>query len=254
MKTIIAFIEPVGLAWLGLTALLAALVWRRRWREALLLGAPWLLFTLVLCTPVPSCLLAMLERPWVGVEPARLPAADAIISLGGTGEPSANELVAFHFTQGADRLMTSVDLARRGKSRTLVFGGGGYFRGGAWESEANAVKAWIDSWRVLPEPVVSLGLCADTHDEALKTAALAKERGWKSLIIVTSASHMRRAEATFRKAGLDVRCAPCNIRSSLLREDSVDWLHPPHYNGMDIFSTWFHELLGSWVYRWRGWM
>lgn len=254
LKTIIAFIEPLGLAWLGLTALLVCLIWKRSLRQALLLGVPWLLMTLVVCTPVPSVLLASLERPWVGVDLAKLPAADAVVSLGGTGEPSAREFVGFHFTRGADRLMTAVELVRRGKSSTLVFGGGGYEHSGKWDSEADAVKQWIDSWRVLESPVISLGVCSDTHDEAVKTAALIKERGWKSVILVTSASHMRRAEATFKKAGINVTCAPSNFLSTVFREDSLDWFHAPHPAGPEAFSAWFHEVLGLLVYRWRGWV
>lgn len=254
LKTIIALIEPLGLAWLGFTALLAVLVWRRRGRESLLLGIPWLLMTLVLCTPLPAVLLASLERPWIGLDVSKLPVADAVVSLGGAGEPSTRETVGFHFTRATDRLMTAIEIARQGGAGTLVFGGGGYPHDGQWASEAEAAKKWIDSWRVLNTPVVSLGICADTHDEAVKTAALAKERGWKSLILVTSASHMTRAEATFKKAGLAVTCAPCNVTSTIFRENSVDWLHPPHAGGTEMFGMWFHELIGSWVYRWRGWL
>lgn len=254
MKTLIAFTEPIGLAWLGITALLVMMAWRRAKGWLALLSIPWLLMTLLLCTPVPSVLLASLERPWVKVDLDSLPKADAIISLGGTGEPSKNELVGFHFTRGADRLMTSVELARRGKAEALLFGGGGYPTDNGWSSEADAAKKWIDSWAVLKQPVISLGVCADTHDEALKSAALIKERGWKSVILVTSASHMTRAEAVFKKAGVTVTCAPCNLLSTVLRERRLDWFHAPHPAGMESFSVWFHEWIGTIVYRHRGWL
>ena len=244
----------MGVAWLGFTAALLFLAWRRRFREVLLLAAPWLLMTLLLCTPAPSMLLASLEKPWVGVDLNALPRADAIISLGGTGEPSGNELVGFHFTRGADRLMTAVELARRGKADTLVLGGGGYTGDHGRESEADAAKKWIGSWAVLKQPVISLGVCADTHDEAGKTAALIKECGWESVILVTSASHMTRAEATFKKAGITVVCAPCNVLSTVFRQKRLDWFHAPHPAGMESFSIWFHECVGTFVYRRRGWL
>jgi len=244
----------MGLAWLGLTALLAFHIWRRHTSLAALLGIPWLLLTLAVCTPVPSVLLASLERPWTGVALSALPTADAVVSLGGTGEPSEHELVGFHFTRGTDRLMTAVELVRVGKSDTLVLGGGGYVRHAKWGSEADAVKRWIDSWGVLKNPAISLGVCSDTHDEAVKTATLVKERGWKSIILVTSASHMNRAEATFRKAGVNVMCAPCNVTSTVFRQDRLDWFHAPHPGGPEAFGIWFHEVLGWLVYRWRGWV
>lgn len=255
MKTIIAFIEPLGLAWLCFTALLVRLLSRGRRREAVLFGVPWLLLTLVFCTPLPSMLLASMERPWVGADIDGLAVADAVVSLGGTGEPSRREPVGFHLTRGADRLMTSVELMRRGKSNTLVLGGGGYYRREAkWGSEADAAKRWIDSWGVSKSPAISLGVCADTHDEAAKTAVLAKEHGWKSIILVTSASHMSRAEATFKKAGFSVACAPCNLLSSEFRDSEAGWFHVPHAAGAELFGVWFHEVLGWLAYRWRGWV
>ncbi len=254
MRTIIAFIEPLGLAWLSLTAAMAWLMWRRHFRPAVLVAVPWFCLTLVTCTPVPSLLLASLEKPWADLDFTKLPLADAVVSLGGTGEPTARELVGFHLTRGADRVMTAVELVRLGKADELVFGGGGYWRAGDWASEADAVKRWIDSWQVIKKPVISLGLCADTHDEALKTAALINERGWKSVILVTSASHMRRAEATFKKAGVNVVCVRSNFVSTVFREDSLDWFHAPHPGGAEAFHMWLHETLGWLAYRWRGWV
>jgi uncharacterized SAM-binding protein YcdF (DUF218 family) len=254
LKSIIAFIEPLGLAWLGITALLVCMIWRRNARHALLLGVPWLLLTLVLCTPVPSHLLASMERPWADFDPTTLPAADAIVSLGGAGESSAHEITGFHFTRGTDRVMTAVELVRRGKADLLVLGGGGHRGPAAIASEADAVKQWVESWNVLETPVLSLGVCLDTHDEAVKTAVLAKERGWGSIILVTSASHMGRAEATFRKAGLNVTCAPCNYLSSVIRRKSLSWFHAPHHAGAELFGIWFHEVLGWAFYRWQGWV
>lgn len=254
LKTIISLIEPVGMSWLILTAVLLWHAWRRRLRPACLIAVPWLLMTAVFCTPLPSVLLATLERPWVPVDVAGLPGVDAVVSLGGAGEPSGLEITGFHFTRGTDRVMTAVELVRRGKAGTLVFGGGGYGDEAAWLSEADRVKSWIDSWSVLKNPVLSLGVCADTHDEALKTAAMAREHGWKRIILVTSASHMNRAEATFKKAGLDVVCAPCNVISSVFREKHLSWFHAPHHSGMEVFSIWFHEVLGTLAYRLRGWI
>lgn len=254
MKSLLPYIEPLGLAWIGMTVMLGVFLWRRRWRPAALAGLVWLAFTLVTCTPVPSVLLAGLEKPWAGADLKALPAADAVLSLGGAGEPSENELVGFHFTRGTDRLMTAVDLVRREKAPVLVVGGGGYGVKNGAASEADAAKAWIDSWQVLPQPVVSLGLCSDTHDEAVKTAKLAAERGWKRIILVTSASHMKRAEATFRKAGIEAACAPCNFLSSVFHVPKLTWFHAPRAAGPEIFRTWLHEVIGWRVYRWRGWV
>lgn len=255
MKALIPFLEPLGLIWIGLTILIAWTLRRRRWRMAIPLGLIWAILTLATCMPVPSVLLGALEKPWLGRDLTMLEPADAVVSLGGAGRVSALEITGFQMKRGADRLVTSVELMRLGKAGTLVIGGGGQ-RGadGGWESEADAARRWIESWKVVQAPVVSLGVCSDTRDEAVKTADLARERGWRRVILVTSASHMNRAEAVFRKAGLEVVPAPCNFLSSVVNEPELRWFHPPSYGGLEAFFLWFHEFIGSRIYRWRGWI
>lgn len=251
LRSLIPFIEPLGLVWFWLAATAGWLCWRRRWRLAIPAGLLWLLYTATVCTPLPRVLMGSLENPWSKVDLRSLPAADAVLALGGTLIPSPGELAGFRAGSGTDRLITATELARLGKAEALVFSGGGPQPGRLAEAEVS--KAWIDSWQVLKTPVLTLGPCADTRDEAVKMAALAKERGWSKIILVTSAAHMRRAEAVFRKAGLEVACAPCTWLATN-RETKVRWLHSPKGGGAEILNSWLHEQLGWWWYRWRGWI
>ena len=254
MKLLIPFLEPLGLVWIGLLLLVIVMLRRRRWRLASALGVVWLVLTLATCTPAPSVLLGALERPWLGRDLKTLEQADAVVSLGGAGRVSALEITGFQMKRGADRLITAVELMRLGKAGALIVSGGGQHGKDGWESEADAAKQWIDSWKVVSAPVISLGVCADTRDEAVKVAALVKERGWRRMILVTSASHMSRAEAVFRMAGVTVAPAPCNFVSSVVSEPELRWFHPPSFGGLEAFFLWFHEFIGWRVYRWRGWV
>ena len=254
MKSLIPWLEPLGLVLLCLTAVLIHSASKRRWRVAAWTAIPWLLMVLTLCTPLPSYLVHTMERPWLGTRLDDLPKADVTVVLGGAGENSALELVGFHFSRGTDRLMTAVELLRREKSSALICGGGGHRRSGQIVSEADAAKAWMEHWQLFKAPILSLGVCADTHDEAVKTAALCHERGWTSVILVTSASHMHRARAVFEKTGLRITCAPCHWHSGISRGSDPPLLHPPQNGGAELFGVWFHEIIGSWVYRLRGWV
>ena len=254
MKSLIPWLEPLGLVLLSLTAALVHSLSKRRWRKSAWLAIPWLLLVLTLCTPLPSYLVHTLERPWLGTRLDDLPEADVMVALGGAGENSALELVGFHFSRGTDRLMTAVELMRREKSRVLLCGGGGHRRSGKIVSEADAAKAWIDHWQLIKAPIFSLGVCSDTHDEAVKTAALCRDHGWTSVILVTSASHMHRARAVFEKTRLRITAAPCHWHSGISRGSDPPLLHSPHFGGAELFGVWFHEIIGWWVYRLRGWV
>jgi hypothetical protein len=97
-------------------------------------------------------------------------------------------------------------------------------------------------------PVHQVGPIENTRDEAVAAAALAKERGWKRVILVSHPAHMRRAAATFEKAGLPVLCAPCPEGRYDLQQ-----LRQPE-DRLAAFRDWLHEAIGQQVYELRGWM
>ena len=70
-------IAPVGLAFGVLICCVAGLLWRRRWRSALIPAVAAGFLYLFGATPLPAWLQAGLEKPYAGVKIADLPAAGA---------------------------------------------------------------------------------------------------------------------------------------------------------------------------------
>ncbi len=106
----------------------------------------------------------------------RLTRADALVVLAGGRD---------------ERLDEGLALMRRGLARTLVISDG---RAPGWRN-GNRLCAGRTSLRVLcfyPRPY-------STRGEARGMALLAAEHGWRSLIVVTSAYHVRRARMLFRR-------------------------------------------------------
>jgi uncharacterized SAM-binding protein YcdF (DUF218 family) len=254
MKSLINLLQPLSFAWLLLTYWVVRQAWKRQWRVLALPGLAWLILSVMMCTPVASLLMAGLEGRSVRVKMGAVEQADAIVCLGGGAEPSLTEPIGLHLKPGADRLSTAVALLIQKKAPVLVLGGGGLKKAGVMHSEADQMKVGLGELGIGTDAMVSLGVCADTHDEAVKTAALMKERGWAKVLLVTSAYHMPRAAGTFEKAGVSVVEVPCNYVSSLNRVGDFQWLHLPHGDAFAVFGAWFHEVIGTWVYRWRGWM
>jgi uncharacterized SAM-binding protein YcdF (DUF218 family) len=188
------------------------------------------------------------------VDLATLPECDAVVVLGGGMSPSHNEPAGIHFMGGADRLFTGLMLAKKGKGKQLVVGGGSFKTTTGIKSEAGAVKVWVEEWQLSPVPVQSLGHCLDTHDEAVKVSALAVKHGWKKVALVTSAYHMTRARAVFETSGTSVVAVPCNYLSKALRGHSVNWVEVPNAANLCHFEAWMHEIIGWWAYRLCGWV
>lgn len=172
----------------------------------------------------------------------RLPAsADAVVAL------SAGVTADGYMTQqGLDRTLTAVELVKRGIAPVLVLTreerrGGGLRVSPAGDQQRLAALGGVSG-------VLTTGRVLSTHDEALQVAEIARSRGWKRIVLVTSPFHSRRACATFEKTGLVVSCAPSDSR-----DIAVKRLKYPH-DRIGAFGMWLYETAGTLRYRQRGWI
>lgn len=255
LRSALRLIEPVGFAWACLVLLALLSLRKRQPRLAAGAGALAVFIWVIGATPLPGSLLASLERPWVGVKREALPEADVVVLLGGFSAPSREEVGRLHFNQSADRAVTALELLRLGKAKTLVVGGSALTVGGEPFAEADLFKGILTMWQSGGPEIVSLGGCKHTRHEAEKVARLAAERGWKRVLLVTSASHLRRATGVFRTTtGLEIVPVPSAFltSASIITTDSTDLI--PRSAGFVKVEAWLHEVIGWRVYRWRGWI
>ncbi|MEA3212156.1 MAG: hypothetical protein QOE70_5213 [Chthoniobacter sp.] len=250
----LTLVAPIGMLWLGLAVLTAALWWKRQRRFALASGILLFFVQLIGGTGFSGALVNGLERPYAGLTPERIPTCDAVVMLGGGVEPSPYEVARLHLTAAGDRVAMALELMRLGKASALCVSGGHATRDEHRWIEADLLKQAILERQLTTAPVFSLGGCADTHDEALRVRQLAQEQGWKRLLLVTSAVHQRRALATFRHAGLDVVAAPCNFLTTMSPDTGPPALGLPSHLGFLLCSVWLREEIGWWEYRRRGWI
>lgn len=255
LRSAMTLLEPIGFVWGCLVVLTGLLLRKKRPRLAAVLGSLALFLWVVGATSVPGSLLGSLERPWVGVQRAELPEADAIMLLGGFSAASREELGRLHFNQSADRAVTALELVRLGKAKTLIIGGSALTANGESFVEADLLKQILTARQLGGPEVISLGGCKHTRNEAEKVAQLAKERGWKRLLLVTSATHMRRAAAVFRTTTeLEIVPAPSAFLTSvsIVTLDGVAIV--PRAGGFVKLENYLHEQIGWFVYRRRGWI
>jgi len=100
----------------------------------------------------------------------------------------------------------------------------------------------------LDQELLTVGPVATTREEALRLGALFKDRGWRKVLLVTSPTHSLRASLAMEHEGLSVVSDPAvETRFDLERLDRPD-------DRLAAFGSVIHERLGTWVYRWRGWI
>lgn len=232
--------------------LVAALVARPtgRWRSRWLWAAAILLFVGGNST-LENVAIRAWELPAVPLS-AVAPADAAVLLTGITSSKRPHDRV--HLNQGADRLTNTLWLYRAGRVRYIVISGGS----GALNpkpgttSEAADLATLLKLAGVPAQAILVETRSRNTRENALFTQQLLSQHpAIKSLILVTSAFHERRALACFAKVGLHPVAFPADFRS----DDSDLQLTALLFPSLEVLNRWsglLHEITGYWLYRLKG--
>jgi len=251
-KIIFLFIDPPAFI---LILLIIAWILRRRSSRV-----SWCLYTTALivlfvtgCPTTSQWWVRSLESQYVDKGVEAEPAAEAIVVLGGSismpseGHPSSGLIAT------SDRLLEAMRLYRAGKAPLIVASGGDSPLDPEVRTlhEADEMRSMLEEWGVPDSAILVETTSVNTHENAVFTHQLLESRRINRIILVTSAIHMPRAQATFCKAGFDVTAAPANFLSGGAIATIFKWL--PTSGAMANSSNVIREWIGMWVYRLRGW-
>ncbi|MGB7846867.1 MAG: YdcF family protein, partial [Candidatus Acidiferrum sp.] len=104
----------------------------------------------------------------------------------------------------------------------------------------------------VPETMISLeNESHTTHENAVFSAKILRQKGIENIVLVTDARHMWRAQLAFRKQGLKVVPAACDYRSGG-RWHLTDLL--PDWEPIGHIEELLHETLGLIWYKVHGWI
>jgi uncharacterized SAM-binding protein YcdF (DUF218 family) len=229
---------------------------RKRVRLGVTLAAVAILWSGCESARIPVRLAVSKEAAYYPFSIARLSAAqsnqaDAVVHCGGLLSPSPYDLSGANYSDSVDRFLASVEAARR-LHLPLVLGGGAAGGHGS-PPESSFERAWLTNWGLTNLTVLDLGICKNTHDEALAAALLAKRRGWKHILLVTSAIHMDRALAAFRRTGLKATPLACDFDNASGANGTWSLKVLPSVESVGKFKLWLTEEAGFLYYRLRGW-
>jgi uncharacterized SAM-binding protein YcdF (DUF218 family) len=261
--------EPVGALWCLMVLGVLWLLCRRQWRSAIWLGLPAVLLFIVGSTPLAEKLVTAEEKPWAGGSEGDKSVMtynsqlstfnsqtnvpfDAVVALGGGQRVSHHDLLGFAMEDGGSRILTAIQMVRSGKAKTLVLGGSWPIPGQPDVPSMSVVQDWVTAWGLVGGAVTNLGVCINTHDEAVAFRKLARSRGWSKVMLVTSALHMRRSVALFEKQGIEVTPVAADFQVLGVPQDLPFSLFPQQRRLFLLF-LYMHEKIGWWVYRARGW-
>jgi uncharacterized SAM-binding protein YcdF (DUF218 family) len=247
-KLLDVLLDPV--AWALLLGA-AALALRRRPRAAASAGILAIAVLWAMSTPlVAGALARAAER---GAPETFRPAVtyDAVVVLGGAMDPAASEATGgLELNASADRLVRGYELLRAGRARFALISGGAVDERSTSPREAALAVRALAAWGIAPDRLVAEDRSRNTRENVLECARIVRERGWRRLLVVTSAAHMPRALGCFRAAGLEPDALPVDRRAPLA--GFAARLILPRAWALQASADVLRELGGRVVYRAMG--
>ncbi|MGH1485202.1 MAG: YdcF family protein [Cellvibrionaceae bacterium] len=232
----------VGLIFWRKKKILASLLFIASFSSLLLLSIPMVsanLFRWLEAPYLTSAVSPDLDSPAIG--------AQAIVVLGGGRQRHLPEYEEDQVSyQSLWRLRYGAHLAKELQLPVIVSGGTVYPYETLSEAEI-AAKLLKEDYGV--DEVILESNSRDTWQNAQNTSILVKEKGIESLIVVTHAYHMRRAELAFSKAGLTIIPKPTGFYSVDIDGWIDDWL--PKASALYLSQIALHEYIGLLFYQLR---
>jgi len=225
----------------------AALLFKGHRRAGLGAGMAGLLVLTVFSLPVvANRLWSLLEADAVStVRPGVT--YDVVVLLGGTVSALGATPQQVSWGENVDRLTVTFYLLRAGTARHVIVSGG-QLRAGL-PTEAEYLARQLEAWGIDPTRIIVESKARNTAENAQLSKALIDERGFRSVLMVTSAFHMPRSEACFRAVGLEPDLLPVDFR---MREPSADSHWFPRSIALADSSLALREFAGRVVYRATG--
>jgi len=175
--------------------------------------------------------------------------ADCILVLGGGVLARVPPRPTVEVAEAGDRVLYAAYLFRHGCAPSIVCS----------DNDSTGSMAELLKMIGVPQGAIILETKSEnTHGHGVNLYSLLQDRGFKRVLLVTSAMHMPRSMGVFKRfcAGVEFIPAPTDFRIIRLE---IPWYQEllaliPTPANLEQFSETMHEYLGIAYYKMRGWM
>lgn len=173
---------------------------------------------------------------------------EAGIVLGGMTKYDA-ALDRIQFRRGADRLLQAIELYKKGIIKVIVFTGGSGSMLHPEEKEGVFIERYLLTLGIPKKDFFIEGESKNTRENATLTKELIEKKKLQGdFLLITSAFHMRRSLACFKKVGIEA--SPyCTDRYGGPRKFELEHLFLPESAVLDSFRNFIHEVVGFIIYK-----
>lgn len=225
-----------------------------RWGKRFLLALALLGYSL--STPlVASGLVQLLSQGYGPLDLGeRRSELEAIVILGGGGSTYRLEGYQLNMLSGPTslRLLEGMRLYEAVSPDWVILSGGTNERAGVSIPESETMATHLIEMGVPANKVLIEGSSSNTRDQAINIPQLLEQQDITRYVLVTSPTHMRRADLSFRAVSSAhlTSTAPLSSES----KSALGWSPLPSAEALEISRDVFRELVGLMYYFLRGWI
>lgn len=242
--------NPLSLA--ALLALATVVLIAVRWRLSAMLmaGSAFLMLALSIWTTLGALMLQPLEDRFA--RPATMPErVDGILVLGGGFEGGVNRVRGgYELNSSGDRFVEAAALAHRfPDAKVLISGGSGALMLDG-EGDADTAPRLFEALGIDRGRLILEGQSRNTDENARFSREIADPQPGETWLLVTSAFHMPRSVALFRKAGFPVVPWPADYRTA--GDETFGFARDNVFDSLQMTALGIREWIGLVAYRLTG--
>jgi len=156
---------------------------------------------------------------------------------------------AHNFNKYADRLIEAEQLYRQGVIKKIMLSGGNGMLFKNEYVEANAMQNHLIKNQIPSKDIIIENTSRNTKENAFNSAQIINQKmPNESILLITSAQHMRRAQYCFDKANIKTTAFPTDCTNSYPNY-GIEYLLLPRVDAIVKWETLIHEWIGYIVYR-----
>jgi uncharacterized SAM-binding protein YcdF (DUF218 family) len=175
----------------------------------------------------------------------------AIVLGGGTTYDFETGMIDFH--ESGDRFFIALQLYKQKKVKKLLLSGGSGSMVKTEQKEAKFIKQYLMNIGVPEQDILIDSTSKNTYENAVNSKNIIDKMGYHKIMLITSAYHIPRAKACFKKLGMPVFALPVDYEHGP-RVYYFDHLFLPQTKAFRLWETILHEWIGFISYKIAGYI
>lgn len=159
-----------------------------------------------------------------------------------------NTYERINFLRSSDRIFQAIDLYKQGIISNIFITGGSGMIFDQHNKESEILKKYLLRIGIPQENIIIETESRNTYENALETGKMLKPDGSKSYLLITSAFHLRRASACFKKQGFEFDVFATD-RYAGNRKFQVNHLIVPKAETLLRWNILIKEMFGTIAYK-----